>query len=125
MASLAEHFNSQVAKQVQNENGLSRMREQLFKEAERIDALEEHNNFTPQKMVKIHNTLDMEFSPNEQELLSKKASTLTQNLAFKELRAELSKVKDEVFVLTNELAEIEKVKKSMTGLEGRVDKIKV
>ena len=50
---------------------------------------------------------------------------LNQNLAFKELKSELSKVKDEVFVLTHELAEIEKVKKSMSGLEGKVEKIKV
>ena len=50
---------------------------------------------------------------------------MQQNLIFKELRAEINKVKDEVFVLTHELAEVEKVKKSMSGLEGKVEKIKV
>ena len=37
----------------------------------------------------------------------------------------MSKVKDELFVLAHELAEVEKVKKSVVGLEGRVDRIKV
>ena len=41
---------------------------------------------------------------------------MQQNLIFKDLRAEINKVKDEVFVLTHELAEVEKVKKSMSGL---------
>ena len=62
------------------------MREDLFKEVNRIDALEEHNNFTPQKMAKIHNTLDLEISPNEQELIAKKTTNLSNNVALKEIK---------------------------------------
>ena len=89
-----QSLNNFSVRNTEVEGKVSRMREELFKEVERIDALEEHNNFTPQKMAKIHNTLDLEFSPNEQELLAKKGSNLNQNLAMKEMKTELSKLKD-------------------------------
>lgn len=107
------------------EKGLGRLRQQLLKDSQRIDALEEHNNFTPQKMAKIHNMLDVDFSPSQEELIAKKNNDFGQNQAMKELRGELSKVKDEIFILSHQLADVQKVKKSMAGLEGRVDKIKV
>lgn len=94
LSKVLETINGYGVKNGQIEGSVTRMREELFKEMERIDALEEHNNFTPQKMAKIHNTLDIEFSPSEQELLDKKSANLGQNLALKELRSELSKVKD-------------------------------
>ena len=46
------------------EKSLHRLREGVLKDEERLEALEEQNNFTPQKMVKIHNMLDIEFSPS-------------------------------------------------------------
>ncbi len=52
-------------------------------------------------MAKIHNTLDVGFTPSEQELIAKKAQTNNQNIAIKELRGELSKLKDELFVINH------------------------
>jgi len=45
-------------------------------------------------MAKIHNTLDIDFTPSEQELIAKKSNTNHQNVALKELKSELGKVKD-------------------------------
>lgn len=63
---------------------------------ERIETLEEHNNFTPDKMSKIHNALDIEFTASEQELLSKKASSGLAGVAQlgRDLRVEINKLKD-------------------------------
>ena len=69
--------------QQQIQKGLRRLREEIMKEEERIDALEQHNNFTPQKMAKIHNMLDIEFSPSQEELLAKKNSDFGQNQVMK------------------------------------------
>jgi len=37
----------------------------------------------------------------------------------------MDKVKDQLFVLNHELIEIERLKKSYNGLEGRIDKLKL
>jgi hypothetical protein len=51
-------------------------------------------------MAKIHNTLDIDFTPSEQELLAKN-HTSTPNGAIKELKGEVARLKDELFVLTH------------------------
>ena len=76
-------------------------------------------------MAKIHNTLDIDFTPSEQELLAKKNHTNTQNTMIKELKGEMNKLKDELFVLNHQLLEVEKLKKGMTGIESKLDKFKV
>jgi hypothetical protein len=45
-------------------------------------------------MAKIHNTLDIDFTPSEQELIAKKNNSNNQNVAFREIKSELGKVKD-------------------------------
>jgi len=57
-------------------------------------------------MAKIHNTLDIEFSPSEEELINKKKYDVGQNTAVKELRIEINRLKDEIFVLANQNAEM-------------------
>lgn len=43
----------------------------------------------------------------------------------KELKGEINKLKDELFVLNHQLAEVEKLKKGMTGIESKLDKFKI
>lgn len=43
----------------------------------------------------------------------------------KELKGEISKLKDELFVLNHELADLDKIKKNMSGIESKLDKIKL
>ena len=40
------------------------------------------------------------------------------------MKGELSKLRDEMFVLSHELADVDKIKKTMFGLEGKLDKMK-
>lgn len=113
------------AKEEQLEARCGRLREELLRETGRVDALEELNNFTPQKMVKIHDTLDIDFSPNEQDLVAKKEGSSLQTAAMKELKSELHKLKDDFFVLTHQQKEVEQIKKMFSSLELRIDKLKV
>lgn len=53
---------------------------------ERIDIIEDSNKITPEKMAKIHNTLDIDFSPSEEELINKKKYDQGNSTAVKELR---------------------------------------
>ena len=46
-------------------------------------------------------------------------------MAIKELKSEISKLKDELFVLTHEVEDNKKVKVALNGLEGKLDKIRV
>lgn len=57
--------------------------------------------------------------------MAKKTHTNTQNTMIKELKGEINKFKDELFVLNHQLAEVEKLKKGMTGIESKLDKMKI
>lgn len=46
-------------------------------------------------------------------------------MAIKEMKGEISKLKDELFVLTHEVEDSKKVKMALSGLEGKVEKMKV
>ncbi len=75
-------------------------------------------------MAKIHNTLDIDFSPSEQELIAHKNHTNSNNIVIKELKGEINKLKDELFVVSHEFKEMEKIKKNMNGIQSKLDKIK-
>lgn len=107
------------------EGEVGRLKEDYERTVERVEVLEDHNKFTPDKMAKIHNTLDIEFTPSEQELLAKKSGSQGQNVAVKELKSEVGKLKDELFVLNHELAEVDKFKKAVAALEARLERMKV
>lgn len=68
---------------VKADNRIGELKENVLQQVDRIDVLEEHNNFTPQKMAKIHNTLDVEFTASEQELINHKAATEHQSIVTK------------------------------------------
>lgn len=57
--------------------------------------------------------------------MAKKTHTNTQNTLIKELKGEMNKFKDELFVLNHQLTDVEKLKKGMTGIEAKLDKIKI
>lgn len=76
-------------------------------------------------MAKIHNTLDIDFTPSEQQLIARKNHTNTQSIVIKELKNQINKLKDELFVLNNQFSEIDKMKKNMSGIETKLDKIKI
>ena len=76
-------------------------------------------------MAKIHNTLDIDFTPSEQQLITRKNHTNSQSIVIKELKNQINKLKDELFVLNNQFSEIDKMKKNMTGIETKLDKIKI
>ena len=67
-------------------------------------------------MAKIHNTLDIDFSHSEQELITHKNHTNSNNIVIKELKGEINKLKDELFVVNHEFKEMEKIKKNMNGI---------
>ena len=91
---------------------------------ERIDVLEDSNKLSPQKMAKIHNTLDIDFTPSQQELLAKKSHNEAHGNALKQMKGEIHKLKDELFVVSHEMSEIEKVKKNLTGLQSKLNKLR-
>ena len=76
-------------------------------------------------MAKIHNTLDIDFTPSEQQLITRKNHTNSQSIVIKELKNQINKLKDELFVLNNQFSEIDKMKKNMSGIETKLDKIKI
>ena len=76
---------------------LNNQRETMEVLTGRLEKLEEESKFGPDKMSKIHNSLEHDFTIAEQELVEKKTvpNQFTQQQALaRELRAEMSKVKD-------------------------------
>ena len=72
---------------------------------DRIESLEDFNKFGPDKLQKIHNSLDIDFTATQRQLIdtkNKKQGLSNVQQAQRQLKIEISKMKDEIFLLSSQ-----------------------